>query len=236
VIKRVLLFSFGFLPAFGWALTPPGDPQIYDVLGNHKGQFLMLSNWTERKRFAEYQDYRKLTGKYFSENQRVWIWCKGKSKPNLIKRITHQELDAMGMTAVDLAVDPGCSEKPLLISNYEFPVQRWSTRKIVDKEREALRMKLNAKSAPKTIKIVSEKQGTFYLVHDPQIAAVYNTGGYRLYDSRLNEISKFAGAPLTPLIDLDGDTVPEFFFPSSDGFGAWLVRMFPRLDSSMARK
>jgi hypothetical protein len=120
------------------------------------------------------------------------------------------------------------------MSNDEFPTQRWHATDASRQEVAAIRAKLAPGPALKVTKITSDRKGIFFLVFDPSIPAIYDSGGHRLMDERLNQVSVVEQAPLVPLIDLDGDGVPEFFVPSSDGMDAWLYRLFPQVDREMS--
>ena len=236
MIKKVLIVSLSLTSALVEAAPLPRDPQVYELKGNHENQVVMLSNWSVGKTFSEYQDYRQLTYKFFSENQPVWIWCQGKTVANTIEKIHTYAAGATTMTSIILADDPGCNENPLLMSNYEFPKQRWQAREVTPKELENIRSKLPSEGNLKVTKIEIEELGVLFLIFDPQIPTIYDTGGYRLLDEQLNQISMFENAPLTPLIDLDNDGVPEFFFPSSDGMDAWLYKLFPHVNREMSHQ
>ncbi len=236
MVKKVLIIAVGLIPTLVEAVPPPSDPQIYELKGNHKNQVVMLSNWSVGKTFSAYQDYDQSTHKFFSENQPVWIWCQGKTVANTIEKIHTYTAGATTMTSVILADDPSCNENPLLMSNYEFPKQKWRAREVTPKELQNIQSKLASEANLKVTKLEIEELGVLFLIFDAQMPTIYNTGGYRLLDDQLNQISMFESAPLTPLIDLDNDGVPEFFFPSSDGMDSWLYKLFPHIDLEMSHQ
>lgn len=232
MIKKLLL-AMSLVPTFVEAASPPGDPQIYPLAGGHKGQVVMLSNWPEGKVFSEYEDHRKSTGDYFQPGQPVWVWCGGAATRNKVATI-HTSRGGMEITTLTLERDPGCTAKPWLLSNHEFPKQQWRAAAASTTDIEAIRARLVGKADLAITRITTDQKRVLFLVLDPGIPAIHATGGYRLLDDRLNEIATLEQAPLTPLIDLDGDGVPEFFIPSSDGMGAWLYRLFPAVDTEMS--
>ena len=229
MLKFIAGFSVGLLPGLILAASIQSHAQLYDFQGNQKEQVVMLSNWSDGQRFSSYNQSPDKARTYFPEGSKVWIWCDGKSSMNQIKKI-----DTNGnseWTTINLAEKPVCNSPPLLMSNYTFPRQRWVISKTSDKELIAIQKQLEIEKEFKVTKIISDEKGLFYLVFDPTIPSIYEMGGYRLLDGNLNQISVFEGAPLSPFIDLNNDTVPEFFFPSSDGADAWLYRLFPNLDT-----
>jgi len=227
-VKFLCFLALTIMPELLLAAGPQGHAQIYDLQGNRKGQVVMLSNWPDGRRLAIYEESPASARRYFSRARPVWIWCDGKSNRNRVKKI---DLDGSGWTTIDLAVTPACNSKPLLMSNYQFPKQRWSAAEGSETDVRAIRKKLKTEEKLRVTKITSEQKGTFYLVFDPRISSSYDSGGYRFLDGHLNQISIFEGAPLSPLVDLNNDSVPEFFFPSSDGLDAWIYQMFPKLDT-----
>lgn len=231
-ILGLILFTINFSKAAG----PPGDAQIYDLVGDHNNQVIMLSNWAEGKIFSEFEDYRKSALKYFSENQQVWIWCQGEVIPNKIEKIHTYGESGMTLTTVSLSKDTSCNKKPLLMSNYEIPKQTWKTSEISQQEIKSIHEKLATKEKLKITKIKTQGKGIFFLVFDPSIPAIYDSGGYRLLNAQLTQLSMVEGHPLTPLVDLDNDSVPEFFIPSSDGMGAWLYKLFPNLERDISHQ
>ena len=230
--RSLVLISVLVISAFIEASGPPGTPQIYSLAGR-KNQVVMLSNWPEGKVFSEYEDHRQATLQFFKPGQDVWISCGKVASANRIENIQTSKA-GVGITTVTLARDPGCKEKPWLMSNDEFPTQRWHATDASQQEVAAIRAKLAPRPALKVTKITSDRKGIFFLVFDPSIPAIYDSGGHRLMDERLNQVSVVEQAPLVPLIDLDGDGVPEFFVPSSDGMDAWLYRLFPQVDREMS--
>jgi hypothetical protein len=230
--RELVLISVLVIPAFIEAAGPQATPQIYSLAGK-KNQMVMLSNWPEGKVFSRYEDHRGSTLQFFKPGQDVWIWCGKAASTNRIESI-QTSTAGIGITTVTLEHDPGCRERPSLMSNDEFPKQRWRAGDASQEEVAAIREKLASRQALKVTRITSEQRGTFFLVFDPGIPAIYESGGHRLMDERLNQVSVVEQAPLTPLIDLDGDSVPEFFVPSSDGMDAWLYRLFPKIDREMS--
>jgi len=231
-MKKIFL-AICLVPAAVAAAGIQSDPQIYSLRGGHPGQIVMLSGWSKGKRFAEYEDSRNLTPRFFSMNQAVWTWCEGKSTPNRIERIDSRVV--MGqVTTIVLAEKTTCDDKAQLISNHDFPRQRWAAADATEQEVERIQTKLRSAHRLRVTRVVSEVRGVLYLVSDPSIETIHDTGGSRLLDAALNQISMIDSAPLSPLIDLDDDGVPEFYMPSSDGMEAWLVRMFPELNRELS--
>ncbi|MDH3511202.1 MAG: hypothetical protein OER85_10160 [Gammaproteobacteria bacterium] len=226
--KFIVGLFFGLLSESAWAAGPQSHAQLYDLKGNQDGQVVMLSNWTEGQRFSTYEESPDAARKYFPEGSKVWIWCDGKSSVNQVKKIDTSGYG--GWTTVDLAKKPVCGSTPLLMSNHVFPKQRWSTSNAPEKDVQAIQKKVTIEKGLQVTAINSEEKGSFYLVFDPTISSVYEMGGYRLLNGSMDQISVFEGSPLPPLIDLNNDTFPEFFFPSSDGLDAWIYELFPKLD------
>ena len=232
MFRKAVLLLFSITPAVLEAAAPPGDPQIYSLSGTNKNQVVMLSNWPGGKVFSDYEDYGKLTGDFFSRGQAVWVWCDGKSSRNRIEHIQSTEGE-MATTSITLESNPACQVKPLLLSNHAIPTQRWSASQASQNEVEAIKSRLSSKAGLEVTKITTGKKDILFLVFDQSIPAVYDTGGCRLLDHKLNQISMIDSAPLTPLIDLNGDDVPEFFCPSSDGMDAWLYQLFPTVNREL---
>jgi hypothetical protein len=230
--RTLVLISVLVIPVFIEVAGPPATPQIYSLAGT-KDQVVMLSNWPEGKVFSRYEDYRKSTPQFFKPGQDVWIRCGEAASTNRIESIQTSKA-GIEITTVTLEHDPRCKEKPSLMSNYEFPKQRWRAGDASQEEVAAIRAKVAPRQTLKVTKITSDQKGAFFLVFDPGIPAIYDSGGYRLMDERLNQVSVVDQAPLMPLIDLDGDSVPEFFVPSSDGMDAWLYRLFPKIDRELS--
>ena len=232
MFRKAVLLLFSIIPAMVEAVGPPGDPQIYSLSGTNENQVVMLSNWPEGKVFSDYVDYRKLTGDFFSQGQAVWVWCDGTTSQNRIETIQSTEGE-MATTSIALERNPACQVKPLLLSNHAIPTQRWSASQASQSEVEAIKKKLSSKVGLKVTKIATGKKEILFLVFDPSIPAIYDTGGCRLLDHKLDQISIIDSAPLTPLIDLNGDDVPEFFYPASDGMDAWLYQLFPTVNREL---
>ena len=230
--RNLVLISVLAIPAFIEAAGPQATPQIYS-LAARKNQVVMLSSWPEGRVFSRYEDPRKSTRQFFKPGQEVWIRCGNAASTNRIESIRTSNT-GIELTTVTLERDPACKEKPWLMSNDEFPRQRWRAADASQQEAAAIRAKLAPRPALKVTTITSDLKGTFFLVFDPGIPAIYDSGGHRLMDERLNQVSVVEQAPLVPLIDLDGDGVPEFFVPSSDGMDAWLYRLFPQVDREMS--
>jgi hypothetical protein len=236
MIKKLLILSLGMVPAIVQAVGYQGSPQIYALSGKHPDQVVMLTSWSEGKRFAEFEDDEKIASHFFAKGQRVWTWCDGKSHPNSIENI-ETKTGGLDITTVYLRETTNCNGKTSLMSNYEFPKQTWNAHETSAKDAQAIRQKLASTAKLKITTITSQTKGTFYLVFEPGIQAENetedDTGGYRLLDARFNQISTWDGDDIVPLIDLDNDGVPEFFMPSSDGMESFLIRMFPRIDTEL---
>jgi hypothetical protein len=228
-VGAAFILLMATIPAYVFAAGPQSHAQLYDLLGGENGQVVMLSNSVEGHRFSTYEESPSSARKYFPDDARVWISCEGKQSTNQISKIDTS--GKLGWTTIDLREKPDCASKPLLMSNHEFPKQSWMTESPSDEESRAIAEKIRGSERAKVTKIVNSKGEVFYLVFDPTISSIYDMGGYRFLDRVLNQISMFEGAPLMPLIDLNGDEVPEFFFPSSDGLDAWLHQLFPRLNT-----
>jgi hypothetical protein len=217
------------IPTYVLAAGPQSRAQLYELLGGESDQVVMLSNWVEGYRFSTYEESPDSAREHFSDDARVWISCEGKPSTNQISKIDTS--GDLGWTTIDLREKPDCASGPALMSNHEFPKPKWSAEAPSDEESRAIAERTRASERAKVTKIVNSKKEVFYLVFDPTISSIYELGGYRFLDRALKQISVFEGAPLIPLIDLDGDEVPEFFFPSSDGLDAWLYQLFPRLNT-----
>jgi hypothetical protein len=233
MIKRILFLSLFGVANVADAASPPGDPQIYRLAGAKTGQVVMLSNWPEGKVFSEYEDYRKDTGKFFSPDQKVWVMCQGRFEENQIKSI-EKLATGMELTTLKLKNTPNCQSKPILMSNHEFPEQDWNLSQPSPTESQAIQRKLRNLPNIKVQKITTASKGAFFLVFDPSIPSIYDMGGHRLMDKDLKEIAYVEAGPLTPLIDLDSDGVPEFFVPDSDGMGASLCRLYPKVERELS--
>jgi hypothetical protein len=233
MFKKMALQLAGLLCVAAHAAGPQGDPQIYSLASPNKDQVVMLSNWPDGKTVAVFNDYNKLSGKFFKPGQTVWVSCGGRISRNQIADIRNSH-DEIATTNFILETDPRCKRTPLLLSNHPFPKSEWTATQPSQKELAAIRGKFSIGSEVEVTKIVTSRKGVFFSVFDPTIPAIYDVGGHRLLDGKLNQISMVEQAPLTPLIDLDGDSVPEFFFPSSDGFDAWLYRLYPQVDREMS--
>ena len=205
-------------------------PQVYDLVTEHQDQIVMLSNWAQGNRFTEYTGYGKSTPKYFSPNQTVWILCAGKSTINKIKKIERYET---GLTIIELS-KPICKSNPVLLSNYNFPQKSWQEIKPSAQEIKQIKSLLKLKNGIEISKIKTQDFGSFFLVFHPKMKSIYNTGGYYLLDEQLNQVYKFQGALLTPLIDLNNDGMPEFFSPSSDDLDAWIYQLYPKFDDQLS--
>jgi hypothetical protein len=231
MIKSISVLLLCMVPATVHAVGHQGSPQIYALSGKHPDQVVMLSGWSEGKKFAEFYDDVKIAPRYFSKGRRVWTWCDGKSYPNTIENIETTEFKEI--TAVYLQETTNCNDKPHLMSNYEFPKQTWSVKDASEKDIQAIRQKLASAAKIKAVKIASQTKGALYLLFDPEIHSEDEDsydGGYRLLDSRFNQISTMNVDALIPLIDLDNDGVPEFFWRSNDGLESFLWRMYPKMD------
>jgi hypothetical protein len=181
------------------------------------------------REFATFEDYDDVTPKFFHEHQSVWVRCDNDA-PNInkIESISEQTQGSMSLKTIVLRDALSCNGASLL-SNHPLQEQRWKSRKPDPSELLAIQKQLNFRETPKAVTILSETQGTLFLVYDDKIQAVYNTVGYRLLDAKFNEISATnAGVDLIPLIDLDDDGVPEFFARSTDSVDAYMIKLFPK--------
>lgn len=232
-IGALVVLLTAAMPAYVLAVGPQSHAQLYELAGGESGQVVMLSNHVEEHRFATYEESPDSARKHFLDGARVWISCEGRQSTNRISKIGSG--GDFGWTTIDLEEKPDCASKPLLMSNHEFPRQRWMAEAPADEESRAIAEKIRDSDRTKISKIVNSNKEVFYLVFDPAIPSIYDLGGYRFLDRALNQIAVFEGGPLTPLIDLNGDEVPEFFFPSSDGLDAWLHQLFPGANQENSR-
>ncbi len=181
----------------------------------------MLSNWSKQRAFAAFAAGNE---PHFTEQQRVWVWCGGESSVNKIDKI----ITGPVATEITLASKPKCTSKPQLMSNYDFPKKTWKEEKLSEEILLKIKSKLKVSGELTGTKIVTEKKGTVFLVFDQKIKSIYDAGGFLLLNDQYEQVSKFEGGGLIPLIDLNADSVPEFFVPSSDGTDAWLYEMYPK--------
>lgn len=232
--KAVLIFIC-LVSSKVYAVGPQSDPQIYSLAGQNKNQILMLSAWSVGRIFAEYEDYTNSTEQFFRTGQEVWIRCAEKTTKNRIAEL-RMSRGEMVTTALVLEDDPGCERAPVLLSNHPYPKQDWAATEPSHGEIEAIRAKLGSEAKLEVTKIATGQKGSFFLVLDPRIPSIYDVGGHRLLDEECNEVGMIDQAPIVPFIDLDGDSVPEFFVSSSDGLDAWLYRLYPQVDREMSHK
>lgn len=224
--KLNLLSVLLIFPVSLFAASPQSNPQVYELKGGKKGQIVMLSNWAKGNQFSAFE----APSTHFTKGQQVWIWCAGRSTSNKIKGISQNANRDFQFTEI-LLESSSCQKTPQLMSNFDYPPQKWRKAAAAPSDIQRIQVKLKSKKKLQVTKIETEGNRIFFLVFDPEIKSTYDAGGYRLLDGKLTQISTFdGGTPLDPLIDLDGDGVPEFFFPSSDGQDAWIYQMYPKFE------
>ncbi len=126
-----LIVVMWFIPSFVWAASPQATPRIYPLLGEKKGQVVMITARVESigREFATFEDYDDVTPKFFHENQSVWVRCDNDA-PNInkIESISEQTQGSMSLKTVVLRDALSCNGAALL-SNHPLQEQRWKSRK-----------------------------------------------------------------------------------------------------------
>lgn len=132
----------------------------------------------------------------------------------------------------ELDTPSNCS-RPSLISDIQLPEPTWTIQKPSSKDRTLIAQTKELKGYAIAMKIQTRDHGALFLVQTKDPHPIYE-------DEKLVKLvgwqnKKFVTygeqgglGVVQPVVDLDGDGVPEFHYHSSDSMDSWLCSFFPK--------